>query len=328
MNQPFTSEVLQQNVIEQPFANAKQLVKGYQAMKPIYDPNTFEQFKQKWVNDMQMIDDRAEELKAQYPNLADDIDDNANQTKAQMFPPVLDQLQRDKLNQAWQIHKNNLGVKQAEYGLKAAKYQDQQREDAISKGQFDAQVQSVIDNPYAPVSNFYIKKYDNTTGKFILEPHTVVTIYGKDFEKYGITKTKAQITGDALKINPDQKYIIEYGKDEKDKFGPIKAYAVDNTGVASFASKFQDGNTYLEKQNQQQQSAFMYEDGEVESSGEGVPVGKKTTTTTTQSGNTTTQTKTKTYTPAQEQGIKNVMVKNGITRQQAIDALIAAKKLK
>lgn len=229
--QVVTDDYLNQRSIETPFSNAKMLVKGYQSLKPIFDQNTFAQFQDKWIGDMDMIDQESEQLKAQKPELADQIDAYAEQVKAQMFPPQMDYALKAKLAQAYKIHKDNLAPKwyNAQTARERLEFTKEQKQ--LIEGQFKEQVKKLYDEGGDDESTFGTIETDNF-GKIKFTPETVYS------RKAGEVKG-VQVAGGA-KEN-DRLFIV------KQKDGSLKTYNMSNPVQArQFESKYSKGHSYNE----------------------------------------------------------------------------------
>ena len=288
--QVVTDDYLNQRSIETPFSNAKMLVKGYQSFKPIFDQNTFTQFQDKWIGDMDMIDQESEQMKAQKPELADQIDAYAEQVKAQMFPPQMDYALKAKLAQAYQIHRQNLTPKMMNAQTARERLEFTKEQKQLIEGQFKEQVKKLYNEGGDDESTFGTIETDNF-GKIKFSPETVYS------RKAGEVKG-VQVAGGA-KEN-DRLFIV------KQKDGSLKTYNMSNPVQArQFESKYSKGHSYNENLVK---SALGVSDFNYDNNNEIVditkdytvaPVGKskveKETTTTTKAKEYKATTKTKEY---------------------------------
>ena len=229
--QVVTDDYLNQRSIETPFSNAKMLVKGYQSMKPIFNQNTFAQFQDKWIGDMDMIDQESEQMKAQKPELADQIDAYAEQVKAQMFPPQMDYALKAKLAQAYKIHKDRLGLGYSNLGLQRDRFEFTKEQKQLIEGQFKEQVKKLYDEGGDDESTFGTIETDNF-GKIKFIPETIYS------RKAGEVKG-VQVAGGAK--NGDRLFIV------KQKDGSLKTYNMSNPVQArQFESKYSKAHSYNE----------------------------------------------------------------------------------
>jgi predicted HicB family RNase H-like nuclease len=229
--QVVTDDYLNQRSIETPFSNAKMLVKGYQSLKPIFNQNTFAQFQDKWIGDMDMIDQESEQMKAQKPELADQIDAYAEQVKAQMFPPQMDYALKAKLAQAYQIHRQNLTPKMMNAQTARERLEFTKEQKQLIEGQFKEQVKKLYNEGGDDESTFGTIETDNF-GKIKFSPETVYS------RKAGEVKG-VQVAGGA-KEN-DRLFIV------KQKDGSLKTYNMSNPVQArQFESKYSKGHSYNE----------------------------------------------------------------------------------
>lgn len=275
--QPFKTDLLQQYVIENPFPNSKMLVKSYQGLKPIFDEATFQQFTQRWLSDMDKIDEEAEMYKRTTPALADKIDVEAENLKASMFPPQMDFALKAKLEQAYKMHKDRMGLGYANLNFRQSVQQDKKTAEERAAGQFKEQVQALITTPGIPFKNFYVLKA-NEAGFQVPVAHTAVTVKGSDFGKYGIPSQVDAVTKKPVKTDPNKYYIVTYNE----KGERTGAFSTDDSGIKAFASVYQRGNTWVENNSKQQQGVLSIDplSGNLIQTGEGVRVGDKTTNTT------------------------------------------------
>ena len=281
--QVVTDDYLNQRSIETPFSNAKMLVKGYQSLKPIFNQNTFAQFQDKWIGDMDMIDQESEQMKAQKPELADQIDAYAEQVKAQMFPPQMDYALKAKLAQAYKIHKDRLGLGYSNLGLQKDKFAYGKQKDEVAKGQFSEKVQYLMNNG-GTTENAFGKLEADGFGKVQFKPVQINAIKAKD-KPSGIVVAGA---------NPKADDVLFVVKTEQG----IKTYNMSNEQQKQqFALDYEAGNAYLENSLKQQQGVFGFEQDQetglfdVEPLFDATQVGKKKTSGTTTSGSTTKKTK-------------------------------------
>jgi predicted HicB family RNase H-like nuclease len=242
--QVVTDDYLNQRSIETPFSNAKMLVKGYQSLKPIFDQNTFTQFQDKWIGDMDMIDQESEQMKAQKPELADQIDAYAEQVKAQMFPPQMDYALKAKLAQAYKIHKDNLAPKwyNAQTAREGLEFRKSQQE--VARGQFAEKVQQLMNNG-GTTENGFGKIVPDNFGKPQFIPRKVVA------KKASEIKSNLQVAGGTPNPN-DVLFIVQ-------EEGGIKTYNMSNPQQQQqFALDYEAGNAFLENQLKQQQGIFDF----------------------------------------------------------------------
>jgi len=295
--QVVTDDYLNQRSIETPFSNAKMLVKGYQSLKPIFDQNTFAQFQDKWIGDMDMIDQESEQMKAQKPELADQIDAYAEQVKAQMFPPQMDYALKAKLAQAYQIHKQNLVPKMmnantAREGLEFRKSQQE-----VAGSQF-ADVAMQLANSDGTM-------FDGTFGQFVdgdygskYVPIKARTSTVKELKAKGkkfIDNPDGSKT-DINKVDENSKYILIVDNDNTDKI--ITSYPVSQEGLDAFSAKYQQPFKRREEQAKSQIGTYDYQlddYGNIQLIPNQQEVKVSTKTTNTQSEKATTTKKTKEY---------------------------------
>ena len=293
--QVVTDDYLNQRSIETPFSNAKMLVKGYQSLKPIFDQNTFAQFQDKWIGDMDMIDQESEQMKAQKPELADQIDAYAEQVKAQMFPPQMDYALKAKLAQAYKIHKDNLAPKwyNAQTAREGLEFRKSQQE--VAGSQF-ADVAMQLANSDGTM-------FDGTFGQFVdgdygskYVPIKARTSTVKELKAKGkkfIDNPDGSKT-DINKVDENSKYILIVGDDNTVE----TTYPTSQEGLDAFSAKYQQPFKRREEQAKSQIGTYDYQlddYGNIQLSPNQQEVKVSTKTTNTQSEKATTTKKAKEY---------------------------------
>lgn len=295
--QVVTDDYLNQRSIETPFSNAKMLVKGYQSLKPIFDQNTFAQFQDKWIGDMDMIDQESEQLKAQKPELADQIDAYAEQVKAQMFPPQMDYALKAKLAQAYQIHKQNLVPKMmnantAREGLEFRKSQQE-----VAGSQFaDVAMQLANSNGVLFDGTFGEFKNDGFGDKYIPKKARTATVKELKDKGYKFLTNPNGSRTDINKVDENSKYILIVDNDNTDKI--ITSYPVSQDGIDAFSAKYQQPFKRREEQAKSQIGTYDYQlddNGNIQLIPNQQEVKVSTKTTNTQSEKATTTKKAKEY---------------------------------
>lgn len=329
-----TDDYLSNISIETPFQNAKMLKSGYQKLKPIYDKSTFDAFTKKWLGDMDMIDKEAELLKSNKPELADQIDAYASTVKAEMFPPMFDSLSRDKLAQAYRMHKDNLGVKQfnAQTSRERLNYTKSQQE--LTEGKFAEAVKQLLNTPDTEIDgSFGEMVYDEALGKEHFVPHKTRTTTTENLSKYGVKEVGGVPVS---KLPKGEKYIVvdEVKIDGGDKTIAKKVYPVTEAGVTSFQAKYQF--PYKRQEDVAKQTLGTYdfgvsEDGyyDIVPNQTEAKVSTKTTQTSSSGASNSTTKKTSTakvYTIINPQTGK--VVANGVSKQDADKAIAKGYKVK
>ena len=293
--QVVTDDYLNQRSIETPFSNAKMLVKGYQSLKPIFDQNTFAQFQDKWIGDMDMIDQESEQMKAQKPELADQIDAYAEQVKAQMFPPQMDYALKAKLAQAYKIHKDNLAPKwynaqTAREGLEFRKSQQK-----VAGSQFaDVAMQLANSNGVLFDGTFGEFKKDGFGDKYIPKKARTATV--KELKEKGVKflKNPDGSKTDINKVDENSKYILIVGDDNTVE----TTYPTSQEGLDAFSAKYQQPFKRREEQAKSQIGTYDYQlddYGNIQLIPNQQEVKVSTKTTNTQSEKSTNTKKTKEY---------------------------------
>ena len=293
--QVVTDDYLNQRSIETPFSNAKMLVKGYQSLKPIFDQNTFTQFQDKWIGDMDMIDQESEQMKAQKPELADQIDAYAEQVKAQMFPPQMDYALKAKLAQAYKIHKDNLAPKwyNAQTARKGLEFRKSQQE--VAGSQFaDVTMQLANSNGVLFDGTFGEFKNDGFGDKYVPKKARTATV--KELKEKGVKflKNPDGSKTDINKVDENSKYILIVGDDNTVE----TTYPTSQEGLDAFSAKYQQPFKRREEQAKSQIGTYDYQlddYGNIQLIPNQQEVKVSTKTTNTQSGKETTTKKTKEY---------------------------------
>lgn len=293
--QVVTDDYLNQRSIETPFSNAKMLVKGYQSLKPIFDQNTFTQFQDKWIGDMDMIDQESEQMKAQKPELADQIDAYAEQVKAQMFPPQMDYALKAKLAQAYKIHKDNLAPKwyNAQTAREGLEFRKSQQE--VAGSQFaDVTMQLANSNGVLFDGTFGEFKNDGFGDKYVPKKARTATV--KELKEKGVKflKNPDGSKTDINKVDENSKYILIVGDDNTVE----TTYPTSQEGLDAFSAKYQQPFKRREEQAKSQIGTYDYQlddYGNIQLIPNQQEVKVSTKTTNTQSGKETTTKKTKEY---------------------------------
>lgn len=293
--QVVTDDYLNQRSIETPFSNAKMLVKGYQSLKPIFDQNTFAQFQDKWIGDMDMIDQESEQMKAQKPELADQIDAYAEQVKAQMFPPQMDYALKAKLAQAYKIHKDNLAPKwyNAQTAREGLEFRKSQQE--VAGSQFaDVVMQLANSNGVLFDGTFGEFKNDGFGDKYVPKKARTATV--KELKEKGVKflKNPDGSKTDINKVNENSKYILIVGDDNTVE----TTYPTSQEGLDAFSAKYQQPFKRREEQAKSQIGTYDYQlddYGNIQLIPNQQEVKVSTKTTNTQSEKATTTKKTKEY---------------------------------
>lgn len=295
--QVVTDDYLNQRSIETPFSNAKMLVKGYQSLKPIFDQNTFAQFQDKWIGDMDMIDQESEQMKAQKPELADQIDAYAEQVKAQMFPPQMDYALKAKLAQAYKIHKDNLAPKwyNAQTAREGLEFRKSQQE--VAGSQFaDVVMQLANSNGVLFDGTFGEFKNDGFGDKYVPKKARTATV--KELKEKGVKfiKNPDGSKTDINKVDENSKYILIVGDDNTVE----TTYPTSQEGLDAFSAKYQQPFKRREEQAKSQIGTYDYQlddYGNIQLSPNQQEVKVSTKTTNTQSGKGTKSTTKKTTAP-------------------------------
>ena len=293
--QVVTDDYLNQRSIETPFSNAKMLVKGYQSLKPIFNQNTFAQFQDKWIGDMDMIDQESEQMKAQKPELADQIDAYAEQVKAQMFPPQMDYALKAKLAQAYKIHKDNLAPKwyNAQTAREGLEFRKSQQE--VAGSQFaDVTMQLANSNGVLFDGTFGEFKNDGFGDKYVPKKARTATV--KELKEKGVKflKNPDGSKTDINKVDENSKYILIVGDDNTVE----TTYPTSQEGLDAFSAKYQQPFKRREEQAKSQIGTYDYQlddYGNIQLIPNQQEVKVSTKTTNTQSGKETTTKKTKEY---------------------------------
>ena len=295
--QVVTDDYLNQRSIETPFSNAKMLVKGYQSLKPIFDQNTFAQFQDKWIGDMDMIDQESEQMKAQKPELADQIDAYAEQVKAQMFPPQMGYALKAKLAQAYKIHKDNLAPKwyNAQTAREGLEFRKSQQE--VAGSQFaDVVMQLANSNGVLFDGTFGEFKNDGFGDKYVPKKARTATV--KELKEKGVKfiKNPDGSKTDINKVDENSKYILIVGDDNTVE----TTYPTSQEGLDAFSAKYQQPFKRREEQAKSQIGTYDYQlddYGNIQLSPNQQEVKVSTKTTNTQSGKGTKSTTKKTTAP-------------------------------
>ena len=295
--QVVTDDYLNQRSIETPFSNAKMLVKGYQSLKPIFDQNTFAQFQDKWIGDMDMIDQESEQMKAQKPELADQIDAYAEQVKAQMFPPQMDYALKAKLAQAYKIHKDNLAPKwyNAQTAREGLEFRKSQQE--VAGSQFaDVAMQLANSNGVLFDGTFGEFKKDGFGDKYVPKKARTATV--KELKEKGVKflKNPDGSKTDINKVDENSKYILIVGDDNTVE----TTYPTTQEGLDAFSAKYQQPFKRREEQAKSQIGTYDYQlddYGNIQLSPNQQEVKVSTKTTNTQSEKGTKSTTKKTTAP-------------------------------
>ena len=295
--QVVTDDYLNQRSIETPFSNAKMLVKGYQSLKPIFDQNTFAQFQDKWIGDMDMIDQESEQMKAQKPELADQIDAYAEQVKAQMFPPQMDYALKAKLAQAYKIHKDNLAPKwyNAQTAREGLEFRKSQQE--VAGSQFaDVVMQLANSNGVLFDGTFGEFKNDGFGDKYVPKKARTATV--KELKEKGVKfiKNPDGSKTDINKVDENSKYILIVGDDNTVE----TTYPTSQEGLDAFSAKYQQPFKRREEQAKSQIGTYDYQlddYGNIQLIPNQQEVKVSTKTTNTQSGKGTKSTTKKTTAP-------------------------------
>ena len=293
--QVVTDDYLNQRSIETPFSNAKMLVKGYQSLKPIFNQNTFAQFQDKWIGDMDMIDQESEQMKAQKPELADQIDAYAEQVKAQMFPPQMDYALKAKLAQAYKIHKDNLAPKwyNAQTAREGLEFRKSQQE--VAGSQFaDVAMQLANSNGVLFDGTFGEFKKDGFGDKYIPKKARTATV--KELKEKGVKflKNPDGSKTDINKVDENSKYILIVGDDNTVE----TTYPTSQEGLDAFSAKYQQPFKRREEQAKSQIGTYDYQlddYGNIQLIPNQQEVKVSTKTTNTQSEKSTNTKKTKEY---------------------------------
>lgn len=254
MNEVFSSDVLNKNVIEDPFAKVKGLQKAYSKPIAIYDQNQYQSFLQRWQDDYDFVDNQIEELKLRYPEMADKIESDGEQVRESLIPPMYDSKFAAKLAQDMQKHRENLGVKRYNSETSRGGLELRQQQQQVAEGQFSQGLQQLINTPDTKIQGMFGEFVPDAMGKEHFVSHVAITTTAKDLKKYGISSLKKPGGGSiAIENLPqDNKFIVI-----KDNTGKtLTTYPVNTPGIAAFTAKYQQPYKQLEKQAQQQVGTY------------------------------------------------------------------------
>ena len=259
MGEVFSSDVLNKNVIEDPFAKVKGLQKAYSKPIAIYDQNQYQSFLQRWQDDYDFVDNQIDELKMRYPEMADKIESDGEQIRESLIPPMYDSKFAAKLAQDMQKHRENLGVKKYNAETSRGGLELRQSQQQVAEGQFSQGVNQLINTPDTQIQGMFGEfVFDADAGKDKFEPHTAITTSATNLKKYGVSSLK-QPDGslvDVSKLNPNDKFIVVDAGVDKDKKKIRKVYPVTDKGLASFTAKYQQPYKRLEEQAKQQVGSY------------------------------------------------------------------------
>lgn len=295
MGEVFSSDVLNKNVIEDPFAKVKGLQKAYSKPIAIYDQNQYQSFLQRWQDDYDFVDNQIDELKMRYPEMADKIENDGEQIRESLIPPMYDSKFAAKLAQDMQKHRENLGVKKynAETAREGLEFRKSQQE--VAGSQF-ADVAMQLANSDGTIfdGTFGEFKNDGFGDKYVPKKARTATV--KELKEKGVKflKNPDGSKTDINKVDENSKYILIVGDDNTVE----TTYPTSQEGLDAFSAKYQQPFKRREEQAKSQIGTYDYQlddYGNIQLIPNQQEVKVSTKTTNTQSGKETTTKKTKEY---------------------------------
>lgn len=297
MGEVFSSDVLNKNVIEDPFAKVKGLQKAYSKPIAIYDQNQYQSFLQRWQDDYDFVDNQIDELKMRYPEMADKIENDGEQIRESLIPPMYDSKFAAKLAQDMQKHRQNLTPKMmnAQTAREGLEFRKSQQE--VAGSQF-ADVAMQLANSDGTIfdGTFGEFKNDGFGDKYVPKKARTATV--KELKEKGVKflKNPDGSKTDINKVDENSKYILIVGDDNTVE----TTYPTSQEGLDAFSAKYQQPFKRREEQAKSQIGTYDYQlddYGNIQLIPNQQEVKVSTKTTNTQSGKGTKSTTKKTTAP-------------------------------